>query len=315
MDEQPEFNFEAKSKILYKCKVFAFYACFLDEVASNTPLYNHIIINKLKLTKNMNIKRLTLLILSLSPVVASAQNITHTAESADLTFFYDPTANVGERWDFAFRAKSGGPTVATGLTNPSPTRAGSANGPFPGSNQDFQFDSLTYVIGATTSVSGDPFYLSSYGGTGSLFDQNATTPDIGIRTRLNNADVAFSTFTLTLDSFSGPGDLIFLDTIFNFIYDSRGGIFDSSTVWYNNVNGHDHFHFGFSEMGSYALNFIVNGTLSDSTLADTGSLTVNFEVIPEPSQIALFFGLGAFGAILLLRNSRRKKVIEANSSN
>lgn len=27
MDEQPEFKFEAKSKILYKCKVFAFYAC------------------------------------------------------------------------------------------------------------------------------------------------------------------------------------------------------------------------------------------------------------------------------------------------
>lgn len=263
----------------------------------------------------MNIKRLTLLILSLCPIVVSAQNITHTAQSADLTFFYDPTANAGDRWDFAFRAKSGGPTVATGLTNPSPTRAGSANGPFSGSNQDFQFDSLTYVIGASTTVNGDSFFLSSWGGTGSLFNQNATTPDIGIRTRLQNTDVNFSTFALTLDSFSGPGEIIFMDTIFDFIYDSRDINFDSSTVWYSTPNGHTHFHFGFSEIGSYSLNFLVNGTLSDSTVADTGSLTVNFEVIPEPSQIALFFGLGAFGAILLLRNSRRKKVIEANSSN
>lgn len=37
MDEQPEFNFEAKSKILYKCKVFAFYACVKWGLYSHSP--------------------------------------------------------------------------------------------------------------------------------------------------------------------------------------------------------------------------------------------------------------------------------------
>jgi hypothetical protein len=247
--------------------------------------------------------------IALLPAVAPAQNITHTAQGADLTFFYDPTADTGQRWDFAFRAKSGGPTEATGLSNPAPVRAGSANGPFPGSNQDFQFDSLTYNINASTTVNGDSFFLSSYGGTGSLFNQNTTSPDIGIRTRLNNDDVVFSDFALTLDSFSGPGDFILLDIGFNFIYDSRSGGFDSNTVLYNNVNGHDHFHFGFSEKGSYALNFVVNGTLSDLSTADSGTLMVHFEVIPEPAQVALFFGLGAIVAIGFLGRSRKPQQV------
>ena len=252
-----------------------------------------------------------LIVLVAAPLAMLAQpDIVHSGGQADLTFFYDVDAASGSQWGLAFREKSG--TVATGLTD-------QANQTRPGANSgDYNFGSLTYQLNNPSSLSfgGDSFFLTAYASAGAAFPEandNTGTPDIGIRTRLAEGGLPveerFTSFSLRLSSFSGPGEILFLSgTGGNIIYDSRDGAFDSSTVWYGNPQGHDHFYFGFSEIGDYTLDFEFDGVYGpDDIASELGTQSIAFSVVPEPAHFAALFGLAAFGLISCSRMTRRKK--------
>lgn len=71
-------------------------------------------------------------------------------------------------------------------------------------------------------------------------------------------------------------------------------------VLYVTYGGHNHYNFGFSELGTYDIEFSVTGTV-DGQLVTSDAATFTF-VVPEPTSAALLAGLSAVG--LLRRRSR-----------
>lgn len=228
-----------------------------------------------------------------------AQNIVLNGGSADINFFYEAADN---RWDVVFREK--GTTNATGLT--------SAYTEFPGIvglGSDWNFDTLTVNVNApaTQTVNGIDYFVTSANGS-TIFSTG--TPDLGIRTRLRE-DVSagevdqFDSFRLTLNSVTAPSGAEFilfgwnsLGEVDNIRYETASNTdsFDWS-AW-----GHTHWHFGFSELGSYTLNFTGQGIggLHGGSDAMPGAppveFSIGFNVIPEPSTVMLLVA-GAIGLI------------------
>ncbi|MFQ3240640.1 MAG: hypothetical protein ACI9A1_000886 [Lentimonas sp.] len=68
------------------------------------------------------------------------------------------------------------------------------------------------------------------------------------------------------------------------------------------AGGHDHYNFGFSETGVWAVELTVSGDHTTlGALSDTQ--TFEFSVVPEPSSAALLFGLAATGFIVRRRRA------------
>lgn len=247
------------------------------------------------------------LLIGAAPAALQAQSIVHHAGSADWTFFYD---SVEGTFDVVFRNKSG--AVAEGLTSPiTSTRRGAGD--------DYAFDNITVRLTQAPQLSfgSTDYYVSPRNGEGglSLYDDSSNEPDFGIRTRfeetIDGVNVAqFSSFTMTLDwaTSTRPIEAEFvlfsldeLDQPFA-LFDTASASFSSGLTTY----GHNHYHWGFSQQGEYALNFTFVGELAGGGFTEVGSSTVNFEVIPEPGTVALLFGLGALGLVSVYRLRRSK---------
>lgn len=236
-----------------------------------------------------------------APVFLHSQNILHTAGAADWTFFYDSGTDV---FDVVFRSK--GNTVATGLTNQSTVdRPGAASGP---TQFDWNFDTLTVRLSAPPFVAAgtNSYYVSPAAGQTYITPDE---PDLGIRTRFGGTFPAGG-FALTLDA--GNSTMPAGAEVALFQFDEFGApLFQIETATGNftstwDPQGHTHWHWGFSQAGDYSLTFNMQGTLTDTGLpTGMGSTVLNFEVVPEPSTVALITGLVVLGGAFYLRRRRR----------
>lgn len=252
------------------------------------------------------------LLLGVGASATHGQSIVHNAGSADWTFFYD---SVADSFDVVFRNK--GTTDADGLTSPiTSTRRGAGD--------DYAYDNITIKLTQAPRLQfgGIDYLVSPRNGDGGVSDYEDAEfePDFGIRTRfqetIDGANIPqFSTFTMTLDWATSirPAAAEFalwsldeLDQPFA-LFNTVSAGFSASLPIYD----HNHYHWGFTEQGSYSLNFSFVGELVGGGFSEVGTATVNFEVIPEPSTIALLLGLGALGFVSAYRLRRSKTSAEA----
>lgn len=127
-------------------------------------------------------------------------------------------------------------------------------------------------------------------------DNGAPFLGIGLE-ELEPGDWVGGTVSLKLLSITGPGDfLLWQDDGFggaNIFFDSAG---DSLTL---TAGSHTHYNWGFTEAGTYGLEFEITGThVDDGVQSDSGLYT--FQVVPEPTTAML----GALGSLALLRRRR-----------
>jgi hypothetical protein len=265
-----------------------------------------------------------------------------TGASADVTFYYD---SVADTWATVFRAKgtTGQPTttVASGLTAPfnsisTPATwtglVGYVEATTPGHTGDYVYTTLTVQLPtvATLNVGPTTFFISP--ASGSPFfnptDPGGTVPDIGIRTRLRENEVAmgsgsdpaanqFASFDMTLNLSASTWNSLALDDagapeVGLFHWDTFNNPValintDTSTLTANFGNyAHVHRNWGFSQYGNYSLVFDIAGVGGTyGATASTSSFTMNFNVIPEPSTGILLFG--GLGLAALLRKRFLKK--------
>lgn len=251
-------------------------------------------------------------------------DIIFTGGAADLTFYYESAA---DRWDVVFQSKSN--TVATGLNSPYSGFTGIV-GQSP-SNFNFNtalstnFSTDRFVtVGSTTyavaRASGSPFNVPS-----NLAIE--VSPDLGIRTRLRENQVALGTGANTaanqFDSFNLTLNLA-ASTFFGVSMATAGSPSVSLLNWsgtnplpmIDSANGqltanfsnfaHVHRNWGFSQSGEYNLAFDIQGVGGTyGANAGTGRFVMGFNVtaVPEPSSICL---IGAAGlGIVSLRMRRR----------
>lgn len=127
---------------------------------------------------------------------------------------------------------------------------------------------------------------------------NNGTPFLGIGLEeLSASDWVGGTLSLKLLSITGPGSfLLWQDDGFggaNVFFDSAGDSFSLA------AGSHTHYIWGFTEVGTYGLEFEISG----SHVADglqSGSATYTFQVVPEPTTAML----GVLGSLALLRRRR-----------
>lgn len=246
--------------------------------------------------------------LSSSAIPAKASDIHFTGGSADITFYFERDA---QTWHSVLRSK--GSTIATGLDNPFTGFTGIV-----GLGNDFSFNTLTTKIITNTSVNigGTDFNVSSASGSPAFA---SGTADLGIRTRLREnfgsgnvnqfenfrmgLNVGASTFNGNPLGGSGAHvSLIDWDQFDNLfpVLNTSGGLFASSafTNW-----EHEHYHWGFSELGMYDLAFNIEGVGGQfGATSAPGSFRMRFNVVPEPSALAL---LGLSVGCFALRRSRK----------
>jgi len=266
--------------------------------------------------------------LLLSAAPSAEATITFTEGGADIFFLYDSEADT---WVTTFRAKGpvGGEstTGATGLTNPfnadsTPSTwtgiLGNEPTSTPGNTGDYFFDSLQINVSSAPlhNVGGTNYFITPANGSG-LYSASSlenssmalTNPDLGIRFRLReNQDAMgigtgtsvdqFADFRMTLDweASTKPDGAQFVmldrdDLSVRFETSSDTLSYDFGKVW-----GHDHVHYGFSVAGDYALVFKVEGIGGLYGDSEGPQVTMNFNVIPEPSTALLsMFAIGALG--------------------
>ena len=124
------------------------------------------------------------------------------------------------------------------------------------------------------------------------------TPFLGIGIEeLAPGDWVGGTVSLKLLSISGPGDFLLWQD------DGFGGanvFFESAEDSFTLAAGsHTHYNWGFTEKGTYGLEFEISGDHIDDGIQSASGL-YTFQVIPEPTTTLL----GAFGALALLRRRR-----------
>ncbi len=259
-----------------------------------------------------------------------AQSIVLNGGSGDIFFLYN---SVADAWNTVFRVKT--TTVADGLTtsfNATSDPAtwtgilGNEVAANPGDNGDHLFDTLTVNLSVTETlnVNGTDFFYADANGH---FTNAVPTPDLGIRIRLREDQVAmdiglnaasnqFDNFTFTvnmgLSTFNGTplqDTSAHVSLLADDGFGSPVALFNSAddelTGTFNNIWTHQHRNWGFSEYGEYAVVLDVQGV--GGAYGDSGhQATINFNVIPEPSTLALvMLGLGVGG---LLRKQRLQRM-------
>jgi len=162
---------------------------------------------------------------------------------------------------------------------------------------EFEPSELIIVVpelSVTTVDSTDYFWLPE---TEQAAADNGT-PFLGIGLEeLSVDDWEGGTVSLKLLTITGPGNvLVWQDGGLggvNVFFDSAG---DSATL---TAGSHTHFNWGFTEIGTYGLEFEISGTHTVDG-PQSASAVYSFQVVPEPSSAML----GALASLALLRRRR-----------
>lgn len=106
-----------------------------------------------------------------------------------------------------------------------------------------------------------------------------------------------------MTGFSGPGNFSVLSGAFSRRWDTADASFANDVI---NVGpgGHSHFYWAFTEPGLYEVEVTVSGTHNTNGFV-TGTDTFTFQVVPEPSSIAML-AMGAVGLIGFGARFRRR---------
>jgi hypothetical protein len=163
---------------------------------------------------------------------------------------------------------------------------------------EYEPDELIVVVPVTSTVTVGPttyFWLPEI--ESAAADNGAPFLGIGLE-ELTPEDWIGGTVTLSLLSFSGPGDfllwqddgiggeLIFLDTANNI------------TSFTLAAGSHTHFNWGFTDSAFFELEFGISGThVADGFQQGSSGY---FFMVPEPSSVVL----GAIGVLVLMRRRR-----------
>ncbi|MEM7681974.1 MAG: choice-of-anchor M domain-containing protein [Planctomycetota bacterium] len=157
------------------------------------------------------------------------------------------------------------------------------------------FQDIPEALGLTQ---GDQFYNLYQ----AQADANATSsPWLGLGTEEGDP-LAFvgGTVDVALTGFTGPGQFALWRDLEGVVWDTLDGLAAEDEVTLL-VGGEEHYHWAFTETGTYKIELTVTGTLVGETAPESASGTYTFVVVPEPS-VAAMLGLGGLAA---LRRRRR----------
>jgi surface-anchored protein len=174
------------------------------------------------------------------------------------------------------------------------------------------------LVARTTATRNSPSGLSSILGVAdgtSIYALGSSTypPNLGLAAEELNPDDWVGDITLSLTGWTLPsGSAEFALFTTNLAGTSAVDLLFStfspgSTDFANTLplapGDHAHYQWGFTEAGSYTLEFTWTGThVTDGVISTSASYTV--QVVPEPSAAALF-GFGLAGALAMLRRRNR----------
>jgi len=175
-------------------------------------------------------------------------------------------------------------------------------------------------IGRTAGVLGGSFEAYDFTGAGFNFLGTGVGADLWVL-MFDSADASFygqpfmglaaeegivpgnwsGSIQFAMTGFSGPGNFSVLSGAFSRRWDTADTSFANDVI---NVGpgGHSHFYWAFTEPGLYEVEITVSGTHNTHGFV-TGTDTFTFQVVPEPSTIAM----GALGAVGLVGFARRRR--------
>ncbi|MCC9600318.1 choice-of-anchor M domain-containing protein [Stieleria sp. JC731] len=164
---------------------------------------------------------------------------------------------------------------------------------------------------AMVTTTGDVPFLGTFAGDSVwLIPQSSSVgiPFLGIAAE--ELDATFSSATMTMTSFSGPGQFALWQT---------GGIGGTNVYWQSNngldvtdtldvaIGGHDHYSYGFTAEGIYDVEISAVANLAaGGSVSDVGTfrfIVGDVTAIPEPSSLA---SLGLIGMATVLRRRKRR---------
>lgn len=157
------------------------------------------------------------------------------------------------------------------------------------------FQDIPEAIGLTQ---GDPFYNLYQ----AQADANATSsPWLGLGTE-EGEPTAFvgGTVDVSLTGLSGPGEFALWRDAEGVIWDSLDGTGADDEVTLL-VGGEEHYHWAFTETGTYKLTVTVEGQLIGGA-PESATSTYTFVVVPEPG-VAAMLGLGGLAALRRRRSA------------
>lgn len=188
------------------------------------------------------------------------------------------------------------------------------DGSSPMSEIEFEPDEIYVRLGDDTrgtATSSIAFLGLSAGDDAWVLPQNFTTglPFLGIAA--DELDSTFSAASLSLTSFSGPGEFAIWQTGglsgTSVRMQTNDGVDEMDDVVNLSIGGHDHYNYGFTAEGVYTLGISAEAELAaGGSVIDFGELTFvvgSATAVPEPTSMA---ALAVIGGVAAVRRRRRR---------
>ncbi|MCD0460914.1 choice-of-anchor M domain-containing protein [Roseiconus lacunae] len=234
---------------------------------------------------------LSILAVSICSSVAHAEAVEYTLGHGDIGLAYD-----GSELELHYHFGNGAVLDGTPLVG----------------DAEYAPDEAFVRVGQNTMVETTgsiPFLGTTAGDPVWVLPQSNTpgVPFLGIATE--ELDGTFSGASLTMTSFSGPGEFALWQSSslggLNVFWQSNNGL-DATDTLALSIGGHDHYNYGFTEAGTYDIGVTATADFaSGGSVSDFGTLRFvvgNVSAVPEPSALA---AMGALSSIMILRRRRR----------
>jgi surface-anchored protein len=183
-------------------------------------------------------------------------------------------------------------------------------------DEEFEADELVAVTGFAfnepdgrpTGGAWDPignnagdktWYFSSSG----LDSDNNNTPFIGLASAELDPNDWSTLLTWAVTDVSGPGQFsVWQNGVTPTFFASSADGLDANDEFTAAIGGHDHFNYGFTELGDYDVTFQVRATHStDGDRTDEKTFSFSVVAVPEPGSFAVIASLGIAGLFIRRR--------------